>query len=120
MLILGLTQPALTELIRGLKDPINRPEGLDERGILKDIRAYCASSGERGTSVKREGTSTGLLPILFHFALIQNTDEGRVQLVRVTPHMQDGAHMRSHPRPQMYREKAGEGRGGLSQNCETD
>lgn len=50
---------------------------------------------------------------LFHFALskaysplfTQNTDEGKAQLLGVDTHMQYGAHIRSHARPQMHTEQ---------------
>lgn len=106
----GSSQPALTELIRGLKDPIKRMEGLDRGDILRDIRTHCAASGEGGTSIKGEHTSRGLLPVLFHFLLSKAysplfTDEGKAQLLGVNTHMQYGVPMRSHAHPQMYREQ---------------
>lgn len=71
---------------------------------------------DKGELQLRENTlpeACCLFSFFFHFVLskacsplfTQNTDEGKAQLLGVNTHMQYGVHIRSHARPQMYREQ---------------
>lgn len=62
---LGSAQQGLTELIKGLKDPIKRIAGLDRGDILPEHMHILCSVCIEGPLIKEEDSSRGLLSDLF-------------------------------------------------------